>query len=161
MRPPRRADTDDAMVRTLLFSTLIVAQSAGGCLQSLKNAVPTGPTGETVMSGFGGSWASLAASTAAQACTDYAWNVTEWTATSASGTWSARCFSSLPVTGTASAALVDGAVRWTATGTGTAEGVSCPVALAGSAVLEQSQIRIPYSGTTCLGPVAGTEILRK
>ena len=113
------------MVRALLFSTLIVAQSAGGCLQSLKNAVPTG-TGETVMSAFGGSWASLAASTAAQACTDYAWEVTDWTATSATGTWSARFFSSLPVTGTASASLVDGAVRWTATGTGTADGVSCP-----------------------------------
>jgi hypothetical protein len=35
------------------------------------------------------------------------------------------------------------------------------VALAGAATLEGTQVRVTYTGTTCLGPVSGTELLRK
>jgi hypothetical protein len=54
-------------------------------------------------------------------------------------------------------------VNWTATATAAGAGVptGCAISLAGTAVFEGSQIRIPYSGTTCLGPVSGTEILGK
>jgi hypothetical protein len=27
--------------------------------------------------------------------------------------------------------------------------------------MQNNQIRVPFTGTTCLGPVSGTEILRK
>ncbi len=149
------------MFRTLLLTTVIIAQSVSGCLDSFRTSVPTEP-GAATMSAFGGSWGSVAASTAEAVCTDFAWRVTNVELTSASGTWTARCFKTVPVSGNASGALVNGEIRWTATGTGTADGVGmCPVALSGTAKLENGQVRIPYAGTTCLGPVAGTEILRK
>lgn len=151
------------MVRTFVIATLLFAQSTtgGGCLSSIRNSVPTGAGNTVSMETYGGAWSSLAASALPKTCTDFSWKVTDWTTTSASGTWTARCLSAIPVTGTASGALVDGEVRWTATGTGTAEGVSCPVALSGTATLDNAQIKIPYSGSTCLGTVSGTELLRK
>lgn len=149
------------MFRTVLLTTVIIAQSISGCLDKFRSAVPTDP-GETALSAFGGEWGSVAASTADAVCTDFAWSVTDVGLTTVSGTWTARCFKTVPVSGNASGALVDGEVRWTATGTGTADSVgTCPVALTGSAKLENGQVKIPYTGTTCLGPVAGTEILRK
>jgi hypothetical protein len=149
------------MFRTVLLATVIVAQSVSGCLDNFRSAVPTDP-GETTMSGFGGSWGSVAASTAEAVCTDFRWAVSDVDLTQVSGTWTATCLKVVPVSGTASGALVNGEIRWTATGTGTAEGVgTCPVALTGSATLENAQVRIPYTGTTCLGPVSGVELLRK
>jgi len=35
------------------------------------------------------------------------------------------------------------------------------VSLTGTAELGVNSIRVPYSGTTCLGPVSGVEILNK
>jgi hypothetical protein len=149
------------MFRTVLLASVIVAQSVSGCLDNVRSAVPTDP-GVTTMSAFGGSWGSVAASTAEAVCTNFRWAVTDVDLTRVSGTWTATCFRAVPVSGTASGALVNGEIRWTATGIGTAEGVgTCPVALAGSAKLENAQIRIPYTGTTCLGPVSGVELLRK
>jgi len=149
------------MFRTVLLATVIVAQSVSGCLDTFRSAVPTDP-GETTMSGFGGSWGSVAASTAEAVCTDFRWAVADVDLTQVSGTWTATCFKTVPVSGTASGALVNGEIRWTATGVGTAEGIgTCPVALTGSAKLENAQVRIPYTGTTCLGPVSGVELLRK
>jgi hypothetical protein len=54
-------------------------------------------------------------------------------------------------------------VTWTATATASAAGFpQCPIALSGTATIESdSQIRVPYTGTTCLGAVSGTELLRK
>jgi hypothetical protein len=38
---------------------------------------------------------------------------------------------------------------------------TCAIALSGVATLETDKIRVPYSGTTCVGPVSGTEVLRR
>ena len=40
-------------------------------------------------------------------------------------------------------------------------GVACPVTISGTARLEGDAIRIPYEGTTCLGPLRGEEVLRR
>jgi hypothetical protein len=53
-------------------------------------------------------------------------------------------------------------VQWTGTGTATAPDLpSCAISLSGTAELGTDSIRIPYSGTTCLGPVSGVEILKR
>jgi hypothetical protein len=36
---------------------------------------------------------------------------------------------------------------------------NCAVALSGTMEITPGGFRIPYSGTTCLGPVSGTEVL--
>jgi hypothetical protein len=148
------------ITRVGLAVMLATSLPGQGCLDMFKNS-PTTPTAVTAEA-FDGSWASVATSTASQTCTNFQWAVTSVTLTGVSGTWSALCYGTVQVSGTAAGTLDAGKLNWTATGTGTAPNVgSCPVALAGSATLEGSQIRIPYSGSTCLGPVAGTEILRK
>jgi predicted naringenin-chalcone synthase len=53
-------------------------------------------------------------------------------------------------------------IAWTAIGTSTIVGApACDVALMGTAELGANSIRVPYSGTTCLGPVSGVEVLTK
>jgi hypothetical protein len=68
----------------------------------------------------------------------------------------------LAVSGTGSATLSGNKINWTMTGDASLAGAAaCTVSIAGTAVWEDNQIRIPYSGTTCQGAVTGTEILRK
>jgi hypothetical protein len=69
----------------------------------------------------------------------------------------------MQVSGSATGTLSGSTINWSANATATVPGVpSCPIALSGTATLEaNNQIRIPYSGTTCLGPVSGTEIIKK
>ena len=53
-------------------------------------------------------------------------------------------------------------IAWTASGNATAPGLtSCSIAIGGSATVGTESISIPYSGTTCLGPVSGIESIRK
>jgi hypothetical protein len=68
----------------------------------------------------------------------------------------------LQVSGTASGTISGSAINWSANGTATGGGLSdCPVALSGTALISTNQIQVPYSGTTCMGPVSGTEVLTK
>jgi hypothetical protein len=69
----------------------------------------------------------------------------------------------MAVAGSASGTLTGSTVNWSANATGTIPGqASCAIALTGTATLEaNNRIRIPYSGTTCLGPVSGTEIIAR
>jgi len=38
---------------------------------------------------------------------------------------------------------------------------ACAIALTGTAELGLNSIRVPYSGSTCLGPVSGVEVLNR
>ena len=85
--------------------------------------------------------------------------MTEYTGTTAKGTFSARCFGNVDIAGTAQGTLAGVNVTWSAAATGTIAGAPpCAITLSGIATLETDRIRIPYSGTTCLGPVSGTEV---
>ncbi len=110
-----------------------------------------------------GSWSSVSSATSlTDTCTNFHWAITDISGNTASGTFSATCLTDLQVAGTANGTLSGTTVTWTAVATGTAPGgVSCPITLAGTATYDGTQIRVPYTGTTCLGPVSGTEILRK
>jgi hypothetical protein len=79
------------------------------------------------------------------------------------GTFTATCFEILQLSGSAHGTVVGTTVNWTAvaTATGPAGVSSCAISLTSSAQLNGDEIEIPYSGTTCLGDVSGTERLRK
>jgi len=69
---------------------------------------------------------------------------------------------SVQVIGTAQGTISGDQITWTATATGAAPTVaSCAVTLKGTGTFDGTQIRIPFTGTSCLGPVSGAEILRK
>ena len=114
---------------------------------------------------LGGTWAtssSTALGSIATSCTNFTWQVTEQTGNSGSGTFGATCFGDLQITGTASGTLSGTTLTWSATATASAPGFpNCNISLSGTATLVGDTISIPYSGTTCMGPVNGTEILKK
>jgi hypothetical protein len=79
-----------------------------------------------------------------------------------SGTFTVDC-SSVKVQGTATGQLNGTSVPLTATGTATLFGnPNCSFSISGTGtVVDANTLTVPYTGTTCLGPVQGTETLRK
>ena len=156
------------MTRTLLAATLSAALLGTGCYSFNRESSRTSPS-TTAAQALGGLWAtseSLPApgsSSSSQMCTNFTWRVSEFAGSSGSGTFSATCRGVLTLVGSAQGLVSGSSINWSAAATATGPNVpnACSVSLAATAQLTDSQIRIPYSGTTCLGPVAGTEVLGK
>lgn len=140
-------------------SLCLVATLAAGCIEFERQS-SLGPSGTGALVG---NWTSGSLVPQPNQCSDFKWNVTEQNGNSASGTFSASCAGDLTLTGTAQGTLNGSVITWTAQANATAPGLSatCPISLAGTAELLVDSIRIPYSGTTCLGPVSGVETLKK
>jgi hypothetical protein len=96
-------------------------------------------------------------------CGGFSWTISNITATSVSGNFSATCNGSVQMSGSGSAQGTlanNGTINWTGNGTATVPGNSnCSISLSGTVEVTATGLRIPYSGTTCLGPVSGTEVL--
>jgi hypothetical protein len=146
------------------FATILCfAVAASGCVGYSSKSTATGPTA-TGVDALMGNWASTGASVipSPSTCTDFKWNPTEQTSTSAKGSFSATCAGDLKVSGTATGTLTGSVISWAANANAaTPSAPTCAVLLAGTAELGVESIRIPYSGTTCQGPVSGVEILNK
>lgn len=148
--------------RILLVVFSIAAASAAGCIGFDHTSTLTAPS----TAGIGalmGSWSSSNIIPAANSCSDFKWNVTEQTAATAKGSFSASCAGDLKVNGTAQGSLTGAStIAWSAQGTATAPGLTnCGIALTGTAELTTDTIRVPYSGDTCLGKVSGVETLKR
>jgi hypothetical protein len=142
-----------------------VALAAAGCVGFEHKSTVTGPSnGTATINALMGTWASASSGVipSPSTCVDFKWNPTEQTATSAKGSFSATCAGGLKVAGTASGTLSGTTITWGANGTATETGGSpCAITLTGTAELGTNSIRIPYTGSTCVGPVSGVEILDK
>jgi hypothetical protein len=144
----------------LLAALTVSAGLAAGCFEFERKST-LGPTADGAAALLG-SWTSGSIIPAPGQCTDFKWNVTEQTGNSAAGSFSAKCAGDLQISGTAQGTLSGSTVNWSANATASVPGLaSCPIALTGTAELLVDSIRVPYSGTTCLGPVSGVETLRK
>jgi hypothetical protein len=148
----------------LVVLTVFAAAASAACFDFGSKTSPS-PTTSQVL---GGTWVTTqslpgVSGSIQDSCVNFQWNVTEFSGTSGAGTFSATCMGNVQVAGSASGTLAGSTVNWSANATGTAPGLPpCPIALTGTATLEASnRIRIPYSGTTCLGPVSGTEIVTR
>jgi hypothetical protein len=145
----------------LLASACALAFAAAGCVSYERESGLTGPSGNDI-SGLVGNWTSANIIPSPSTCTDFRWNVTEQTGSSARGSFSATCAGDLRLSGTAAGTLSGSTINWSASGTATAPGIaSCAIALTGTAELQVDSIRVPYSGDTCLGRVNGVEVLRR
>lgn len=141
--------------------SVVIALSAAGCIGFEHKSTVTAPSASG-LSALMGSWTSSNIIPSAANCTDFKWDVTEQTANSARGAFSATCANDLKLSGTAQGTLNGSLVNWSADGTATAAGLaSCRISLSGTAELGVDSIRVPYAGETCLGHVSGVEVLRK
>ena len=138
-----------------------VAVVCTACFGFERKSTVAGPSASGINS-LMGTWTSTNIVPTPGSCSDFKWNVTEQTGATVKGRFSATCAGSVQLTGTAQGTLSGSTIRWDAQGVGTAPGLpSCNIALNGTAEIGVDSVRVPYSGTTCVGPVSGTEILRK
>ncbi len=151
-------------MRNLTLTALAAVCLLGttGCFSFERKSNITGPaaTGTTA---FVGVWTSGNIIPSPNACGDFKWSVSEQTATTAKGSFSATCAGSLKLSGIAEGKLISPtSLEWKATGNATAPDLaSCPISLTGTAELQSDSIKVPYRGTTCLGDVQGVESLKK
>ncbi|HXI30129.1 MAG TPA: hypothetical protein VNG89_16945 [Vicinamibacterales bacterium] len=96
-------------------------------------------------------------------CSAFQFTMTSQTASQASGSFTAQCPGNLTLTGTISGQLGGPTIPMVITGLATAPGeAACPFTLNGTGVPQNAnELRIDYTGTTCLGPVTGSATLRQ
>ena len=150
MRYPRRITSVIAAMTILL----------AGCELTTETTSPTSLS--SLANLLTGQLSSLSSGSGAgsDACSDFAWSVSQESATTYSGAFGATCTGGVTLDGTATGVLVGDELNVTVIGVALLEGGgSCPFTLTGTARLEGSNIRIDYTGTTCIGTISGTELL--
>ena len=132
--------------------------SPSGTQASAANPLPGGaPTTSLV-----GGWISAQVPSAAS-CGNFQYQIATQTATSIAGTFTATC-GTLVVSASGNGTTNGNNVHISVNGSGSLPGLPvCPFSLSSNATIEENgnALRLPYSGTTCLGPVSGTEVLRR
>lgn len=147
---------------------MAVTVLASGCGLERKSS-PTSPsptstpsTGGTSTS-YVGTWSSAVptAATAAEACNNIQWKITNQTATAIAGDFSAIC-GVFTISGTGSGQLNGQDVSLAVSGSVSGGGVPlCSFSLTGTGTIQGDTLPLAYSGTTCVGNVHGTETLRR
>ena len=148
------------------LSSFLAAMLLLAACDVIEHSGAAAPSSTATPTSLVGTWTSATSSgSSSSSCSNFEWRVNNQTGTMISGVFFARCQGNLTASGSAWGEL-NGAntttlpVRVTAGATG--PGVTaCEVALTGTASFYGDMIRIPYSGTTCLGSVSGTEVLQR
>jgi hypothetical protein len=97
-------------------------------------------------------------------CGNFQYQITGQTSSSIAGTFTGVCGGGLAIAGNVSGQLNGTAVSITVSGTASMPGIpNCPFTLSGTGAIEDNgnTLRVTFTGTTCLGPVSGTEVLRR
>jgi hypothetical protein len=170
------------MRATFSFLALAALVCAGGCAfergstglspsTSTDTTSPTAaPAAAPVASAptYMGTWSTAAAPTLAlnpSTCGNLQWAITSQTASQISGTFSATCAGGITLSGAATGQIANlQSIPITITGTGSMPGYpSCAFSIDGTGTVmdNNTALQVVYTGTTCVGPVRGTETLRK
>jgi hypothetical protein len=152
------------MKLTAAIGLVVVTTLATACVET-RHEGPTSPS-EVAKVLTTGSWTSAATASPSAlnvgSCGNAEWKITSMTDTAASGTFKVTCGGGLTLEGSAEGKLNGMTADLKASGTVSGAGMSCPFSLTGTAVPEGlDKVRINYSGTTCLGPVSGSEVLTR
>ncbi len=153
-----------------LAATVAISAACGFDHKSSSPAAPSSTgasTTSTSTSSYVGTWESSTSTsggstpTVPTSCNSFQWHVTNQTSTSISGDFWAIC-GAYSVSGTGNGQLSGQTVTVGVSGSGTATGSpACAFSLSGTGTLDGDTLTIPYTGTTCFGPVHGTEVLRR
>ena len=112
-----------------------------------------------LLQAFLGNWTSASLQTAVDACTEFDWQAVPQ-GQGLTGPFTATC-GEIELTGTGGGQIAGDTLDFTASGQAvTADGLTCPFQLNGTARREGDTVRIEYVGSTCTGPLSGTEILQ-
>jgi hypothetical protein len=150
----------------LLRIALIVmlAVSSMACLDMFKNIFdsPTDPSTSGDVRSYLGTWSGAAVTPAAQSCGGMQWKITSQTGGQASGAFSATCADGVTLEGTMTATHGETSIPWAATGTATKGTTTCPFSMTGTGTFQgTSNIVVNYAGTSCNGPVSGSETIKR
>jgi hypothetical protein len=151
----------------VLKTALIIALAVGStaCFGMWKEifSSPTTPTDASAVRSYIGTWAGPSITPAAQSCGGLQWKITSQTGTQASGEFAATCAGDIKLVGVVTATHSDTTIPWAATGTATqGTTTTCPFNMTGSGTFQgTSNIAVNYAGTTCLGPLSGSETIKR
>ena len=151
------------LLRTALVVLLAIGSTA--CFDTFKNLFtsPTSPSdnNDTIRS-YLGTWNGPAGTPAAQSCSSLQWKVTSQNGGQAGGEFSATCADGVTLTGTLTATHGETSIPWAATGNATKNGTTCPFTMTGTGTFQgTSNIQVSYSGTSCNGPLSGSETIKR
>ena len=154
-----------------IIATMAVGITACTSFESGQTLTLTSPSvtpssSSTTTGPFVGDWASLTnlPVPSVSTCSNFEWQIAGQTDTSVSGSFIATCAGGLSITATASGVLTTPTtVAMVVTGVGIVSGFPiCNFSLSGTrTIVDNNTLTIPYDGTTCVGPVHGTETLRR
>jgi hypothetical protein len=154
-----------AMLTGCQFSNKLAptAPSVAGSTSSPSSPAPA--AGTAAVASAAGTWASptIAGLPNISSCSNLQWQISSQSATSVAGSVSAVCGGVVNVnadlTGQMSASDV---VNLTASGQAVGLGITCPFSLTGVGHMQGSDaMKLDYQGTTCLGPVSGSQMLQR
>lgn len=152
-------------MKLLRFALILaLAVSSTACIDLFKNIFtsPTEPSKNGDIRSYLGTWAGPTVAPAAQSCGSLLWKITSQTGGQASGDFSATCADGVTLTGTMTATHGDTSIPWAATGTATKAGVTCPFSMTGTGTFQgTSNIVVNYAGTSCNGPLSGSETIKR
>jgi hypothetical protein len=154
--------------RAVCMLALVVCSTACYGLDNLFNTSPTSASASSSSSSarsYLGTWIGPTLTTfpTAQTCGGLQWKITSQTANQISGDFTASCAGGISLAGTVVAGTTDSTtIPWAASGTATQGSTSCPFSLTGTGTFQgTSNIVVTYAGTTCLGPISGSETIKR
>lgn len=153
------------MKRKVLVGVIGLLAAAGLVVSACVQVTHDGPASPSDLAKLltAGTYASTpaGATLGLTSCGGLEWKITDISLTGASGTFKATCGGGLVLTGTASGTFSGTTINWKADGDVSGAGVVCKYSLTGTAVPEGDGVRVNYTGTTCLGPISGSEFLKR
>jgi hypothetical protein len=154
--------------RRIALSVLSLSLLGAGCEFQHRSGDPTspsaaGPSGND--SSYVGTWQSAGAGPTGfpdpNGCSNFLWTVTAQASNAISGNFTATCLGSVPISGTGNGQVNGNTINMSLSGTASLQTGACAFSVFGTGIYEGQEIRVPYTGTTCLGPISGTETLRR
>jgi len=150
------------LLRTALIVTLAVSATACGQMFKSIFSSPTEPSKTGDVRSYLGTWTGATVAPVAQSCGSLLWKITSQTGGQASGDFSATCADGVTLAGTMTATHGETSIPWAATGTATKGTVTCPFSMTGTGTFQgTSNILLNYAGTSCNGPVSGSETIKR
>lgn len=145
-------------------SSSVLSPSPTSGSSAPASAAPTSPSSSSAS--LVGIWTSSVSATlpSANTCGNFQYTISSQNGNAIAGTFTAACGNGLNVSASANGQVNGTNVTIALDGAGSMPGLpNCPFQVTATGTVQDNgnTLNLPYSGTTCLGPVHGTEVLHK